>query len=80
MNLQVYLFLYLEKMESCFKSLNDRLKLEEPNNARRLPENVLATMTYSVVRALDYLRQINILHRDIKPSNILVSSSSGKTL
>ncbi|EDQ89916.1 uncharacterized protein MONBRDRAFT_18821 [Monosiga brevicollis MX1] len=41
----------------------------------RIPENVLAEITYCILDGLVYLRdKLSIMHRDIKPSNVLVSS------
>jgi len=38
-----------------------------------IPENVLAEMTFQMLRALQYLEEKKIIHRDIKPANILVN-------
>jgi len=41
----------------------------------KIPENVLAALTYQVLWGLAYLHYEGVLHRDIKPSNILANSS-----
>ena len=43
--------------------------------AIRIPENVLASISATVLKGLAYLRETHhIIHRDVKPSNILVNS------
>uniref|UniRef100_A0A6B2E9V8 mitogen-activated protein kinase kinase n=1 Tax=Phlebotomus kandelakii TaxID=1109342 RepID=A0A6B2E9V8_9DIPT len=44
--------------------------------AGRIPEAILAKITFAVLKGLSYLRDKHaIMHRDVKPSNILVNSS-----
>uniref|UniRef100_A0A182K6N8 mitogen-activated protein kinase kinase n=1 Tax=Anopheles christyi TaxID=43041 RepID=A0A182K6N8_9DIPT len=39
----------------------------------RIPEPILAQITFATVRALNYLKEeLKIIHRDVKPSNILL--------
>lgn len=41
---------------------------------RRVPEDIIADIAYSVVCALHYLySQLRVIHRDVKPSNILIN-------
>ncbi|XP_019699994.1 dual specificity mitogen-activated protein kinase kinase dSOR1 isoform X2 [Harpegnathos saltator] len=44
--------------------------------AGRIPEPILSTITFAVLKGLSYLRDKHaIMHRDVKPSNILVNSA-----
>ena len=38
-------------------------------------ELFISKISYSVLEALDYMKEKNLLHRDIKPSNILINST-----
>lgn len=43
--------------------------------AGRIPEPILGTISFAVLKGLTYLREKHqIMHRDVKPSNILVNS------
>ena len=62
-----------------FKNVVDRFKLKNKNLTqipRAIPEYVVSEFTWSVVKALHYLKeQHSIIHRDIRPSNILVDEN-----
>lgn len=51
-------------------SLDDIIKLCE-----KIPENVLAEVSYQILKGLEFLEEKNIIHRDIKPSNILLNEN-----
>lgn len=59
----------MEQMSCCFRSLIDRVSTQHAT----FPPLLLHSVAYSVVQALLYLKEKNILHRDIKPSNILIN-------
>lgn len=43
-------------------------------DGQHIPETVLAIITFSVVKALHYLKtELKVMHRDVKPSNILIN-------
>ncbi|XP_062573299.1 dual specificity mitogen-activated protein kinase kinase 6-like isoform X1 [Saccostrea cucullata] len=43
-------------------------------NKDRIPEDVLSSVAFSVVKALHYLQsELKVIHRDVKPSNILIN-------
>uniref|UniRef100_A0AC34Q5Y8 Protein kinase domain-containing protein n=1 Tax=Panagrolaimus sp. JU765 TaxID=591449 RepID=A0AC34Q5Y8_9BILA len=45
------------------------------NQKQKLPEHIIGFIGASVVRALNYLKEVhNIIHRDVKPSNILLNT------
>jgi len=47
-----------------------------PQNQLAIPESILGKIAYSVVKALEYLKEhLNVIHRDVKPSNILINRS-----
>jgi serine/threonine protein kinase len=41
----------------------------------KLPESFYALISYSVLNALSYMKNLKLIHRDIKPSNILLNSN-----
>jgi serine/threonine protein kinase len=41
----------------------------------KLPESFYALISYSVLNALGYMKNLKLIHRDIKPSNILLNSN-----
>ncbi|XP_003745516.1 dual specificity mitogen-activated protein kinase kinase 6 [Galendromus occidentalis] len=46
-----------------------------------IPENVLGRISFSIVTALDYLKERhNIMHRDVKPSNVLINAQGAVKL
>uniref|UniRef100_A0A914WBQ5 mitogen-activated protein kinase kinase n=2 Tax=Plectus sambesii TaxID=2011161 RepID=A0A914WBQ5_9BILA len=56
----------MELMATCLEKLSKRLK-------GPIPEPILGKMAVSVVKALDYLKDVQgIIHRDVKPSNMLL--------
>ncbi|MFH4978117.1 hypothetical protein AB6A40_004826 [Gnathostoma spinigerum] len=56
----------MELMATCLDKLSKRLK-------SGFPENILGKMAGSIIKALDYLKDVqNVMHRDVKPSNILL--------
>ena len=61
----------MEKMACCFRQLLNRVT--DQNSS--FPPLLLHKAAYSVVKALSFLKQHNILHRDIKPSNILLNQN-----
>ncbi|KAL5018024.1 hypothetical protein ScPMuIL_003746 [Solemya velum] len=62
-------------MEVMDTSLDKFYKKIFKNNAS-IPEEVLAKIVFSVVKALHYLQtELKVIHRDVKPSNILINKS-----
>ncbi|XP_070188085.1 dual specificity mitogen-activated protein kinase kinase 6-like isoform X2 [Littorina saxatilis] len=60
----------MEVMEASLDQLNKKLKAK----GETIPEDVLAYMALSVVKALHYLHtELKVIHRDVKPSNILIN-------
>ncbi|VDP97718.1 unnamed protein product [Trichobilharzia regenti] len=49
----------------------DKLLKKAYNSGRIFPPDVLAYIVLSVVEALEYLHQLEVIHRDVKPSNML---------
>ncbi len=41
----------------------------------KMNELFISKIAYSVLEALDYMKEKHLLHRDIKPSNILINST-----
>ena len=41
----------------------------------KLPESFYALISYSVLNALSYMKNLKLIHRDIKPSNILLNTN-----
>ena len=63
---EVHVYVVLEYMDG--GSLQDVLL-----KARKIPEPILAQVTLSIARGLEYLKTIQMVHRDVKPGNILIS-------
>ncbi len=40
-----------------------------------IPELFISKVAFSVLSALDYMKQLKLMHRDIKPSNILLNAT-----
>jgi len=40
-----------------------------------IPELIISKVAFSVLSALDYMKQLKLMHRDIKPSNILLNGT-----
>lgn len=60
----------MEVMEASLDQLYKKLKA----NGESIPEEVLAKIALSVVKALHYLHtELKVIHRDVKPSNILIN-------
>lgn len=68
-----FVYICMEVMATCLENLlKSRIASRQPS-AVGLPEEIIAKIALSVVRALDYLKeQHKIMHRDVKPSNILL--------
>nr|WAO97414.1 mitogen-activated protein kinase kinase 6 [Neoseiulus californicus] len=46
-----------------------------------IPEEALGRISYSIVTALDYLKEeLKIMHRDVKPSNVLINAQGAVKL
>ena len=59
-------WVFMELMETCLDRLLKVLKAP-------IPEEVVCTMTVSIVKALNYLKtEHSVIHRDVKPSNMLL--------
>ena len=67
-NAQAYYF--------CIEEYMDGGSPAEQLNGRTLNPSTIHEYTVSLVEALDYLRNINLVHRDIKPENIMFRSTS----
>ncbi|XP_055352454.1 dual specificity mitogen-activated protein kinase kinase 6-like [Paramacrobiotus metropolitanus] len=60
----------MELMDTSLKKFYERVY----GTGRRLPEEVMASILFSVVSGLHFLKdRLKIMHRDIKPSNIMMS-------
>lgn len=46
----------------------------ETKDPKPLTEKTLKPLVYQILRALNYMKQRNILHRDLKPENIMIES------
>lgn len=52
----------------------DKFYARSFNISKPIPEDVLGTVAYSVICALEYLHtKLQVIHRDVKPSNILIN-------
>ncbi|KAL5494460.1 hypothetical protein EMCRGX_G015796 [Ephydatia muelleri] len=59
-------WVFMELMETCLDRLLKALRTP-------IPEEVVCTMTVSIVKALNYLKtEHSVIHRDVKPSNMLL--------
>lgn len=47
---------------------------QHTSKSHHLPELKVKPLIYQVLRAMNYLRNKNILHRDLKPENIMIDS------
>ena len=61
----------MEKMACCFRQLLNKALQQNTT----FPPLLLHSVAFSVVKALQFLKENSILHRDIKPSNILLNSA-----
>ena len=41
----------------------------------KMPELLISKIAFSILSALEYMRELKVLHRDIKPSNVLLNCS-----
>lgn len=41
----------------------------------KMPELLISKIAFSILSALEYMRNLQVLHRDIKPSNVLLNAS-----
>lgn len=60
----------MELMDTCLD------KLQKARGRRPIPEDILGSICYAVVKALHYLKSKHrVIHRDVKPSNILLDKN-----
>mmetsp|Transcript_42520 Transcript_42520/g.51634 ORF Transcript_42520/g.51634 Transcript_42520/m.51634 type:complete len:373 (+) Transcript_42520:207-1325(+) len=57
-----------------YRSLPERYRSPEP-----LPKNTVKSLTYQIVKGVEYLHAHGVMHRDLKPDHILIHSVDSET-